>query len=63
MTVVSGQPVKIETPKVEMGNDTGASEELWEGLGAEDKENANKGKGENVREDLVSAYYLNVIVC
>ena len=28
----------METPKVEMGDNTGAAEESWEGLGGEDKE-------------------------
>ena len=53
---------------MEMGDDTGAGEELWEGLGAKDeesmdKENTDEGKGKNVGENLVSAYYLNVIIC
>ena len=38
-----------------MGDNTGAGEELWEGLGAEDKENVDKDEGKNVGEDLVSA--------
>ena len=40
----------METLKVEMGDNTGAGEESWEGLGAKDKEgvdkeNTDKGKG------------------
>ena len=35
--VVSGRPVEMETPEVEMGDDTGAGKESWEGLGDEDE--------------------------
>ena len=38
-------------PEVEIGDDTGADKESWEGLGAEDKENMNKDKGKNEGED------------
>ena len=48
-------------PEVEMGNNTRAVEEAWEGLGAEDKEgmdeenkDKDKSKGKNIVEDLVS---------
>ena len=63
MTVTSSYLVKMEMPKVEMGNDTGAAEESWEGLGAEDEEgmdeeNVDKGKDKNVGEDLVSEIVL-----
>ena len=60
----------METPEVEMGDNTGAAEESWEGLGAEDKEDEDEdedkegaGEGnededesedEDSREDLVS---------
>ena len=44
-----------------MGDNTGAGKELWEGLGAEDKENMNEDKGKNEgedgEEDLVSATF------
>ena len=38
----------METPEVEMGDDTGAAKESWEGLGGEDEEGAGK---ENEDED------------
>ena len=51
-------------PEVGMGNDTGATKELWEGLGGEDKEGAgeenkdeDESKGEDSKEDLVSATF------
>ena len=54
----------METPEVEMGNDTGTAEESWEGLGGEDKEGAgeenedkDESEGEDGEEDLVHATF------
>ena len=56
----------METPEVEIGNDTGAVEESWEGLGDEDKEGVDErnkdedkseGEGEDTGGDLVSAIF------
>ena len=48
----------METPEVEMGDNTGAAEESWEGLGDEDKEGMDKeNKDKNGKEDLVSATF------
>ena len=57
--------VKMEMPEVEMGDNTGAGEELWEGLGVEDKEGMDEGKGkdEKTGEDLVSGRVLSIVVC
>ena len=44
----------METPKVEMGDDTGAAKDSWEGLGGEDK-GKGKDKDESEDEDKVSA--------
>ena len=66
MVVISSQLVKMEMSEVEMGNDTRAGQELWEGPGVEDeegmdKEHVDRGEGkkgvENVGEDLVSEYF------
>ena len=53
--------MEIETPKVEMGDDTGTAKESWEGLGGEDKEGTGKenededeSEGKDGEEDLVS---------
>ena len=40
-----------------MGNDTRASNKLWEGLRAKDK-----GEGKKTGEDLVSNYALSIVV-
>ena len=64
LTVVdSGQLVKMEMPKVEMGNNTGTAEELWEGLGGEDKEDVdegNKNEDKGTEADLVDKDKENV---
>ena len=52
MIAISGRPV-------EMGDDTGAAEESWEGLGAEDKEGADEeNEDKDSGEDLVSEIVL-----
>ena len=48
--VVSGRPVEMETPEVEMGDDTGTAKESWEGLGDEE-EDRGKNKDEDESED------------
>ena len=58
----------MEMPEVEMGDNTGIDKESLEGLGVKneegvDKENIDKGKGKNIREDLVSIYFLDILVC
>ena len=57
MTVVSSCPVKMEIPKVEMGDNTGTGEELWEGLGVE-----NEGKNKKTRKDLVGDCFLSIVI-
>ena len=59
-TVISSCLIKMEMPKVEMGNDMGIGEKLWEGLGVEDK---SEDKGKNARLDLVSDNTFNDTAC
>ena len=53
MTVASDHLGKMEILKVEMGDNTSAGKESWEGLGVED-EGKDKDEGKNVGVDLVS---------
>ena len=52
----------MEVPKIEMSNDTGTGEELWEGLEVEDK-GKGEDKGKNTETDLVSDNTFNNIAC
>ena len=60
MIVVSSCPVEMETPKIEIDDDTGASKELWEGLGVKSKD---QSKGKETEEDLVSSHVLSIVIC